>query len=245
MRFIFPIITLTSSFCSMAYSMILSSNMTELTGEEVISQCLTMGPYLLGLGFGSAMGDRVRVETRLQKLWTLEWLSALILPVMPLIQILFVFCILNFTSTSLNLESKSALWSLLSMTGVLAFVAGILGGAQLPLILKHEKALPQEWTLSINYLGPLFAGIAIVQMNQAATNLGFQIYLIGLVQILGLFMLVWQFEKRLKSMFLLFIPLLLLTGGAWLYPKVEVLTMKSSYMGTKLTVSDLKNPTNL
>ena len=61
-----PVITLTSSFCTMAYSMLMATVMMDFTGEEVLTQCLTMGPYLMGLGIGSSFGDHIREEKYLQ-----------------------------------------------------------------------------------------------------------------------------------------------------------------------------------
>lgn len=242
---ILPFITLSTSFSTMAYSMIMASTMTEYTGEEVITQCLTMGPYLLGLGLGSAFGDRIEIHQRLKYLWGLEWASALFLPLIPLIQLLGIFFFIHLSPPGVNLEGKLALWFLLGMTSLLAFSSGVLGGAQLPLILKSEKKLPQEWLLAINYLGPLLAGFVIVGMNTHAIPVSVQIYAIGLIQMLGLLLLVNLFERPLKSLALLFIPLIVLVVGANVYPRVETLTIKSSYMGTKASVSELLSPKQL
>jgi spermidine synthase len=246
MNFAFPLITLTSSFCTMSYSMIMASLMTDFTGEEVMTQCLTMGPYLLGLGLGSVVGDKIAVATRLKALWRFEWLSVLFLPIIPLIQLLGIFLFINLSPPGMNLESRTALQFLLGMTSLLAFLSGILGGAQLPLILKLENnKLPEEWILAINYLGPLFAGLAVVGMNQMATPTSLQIYIVGLTQLLGLLFLLIQFPRPSKSILLLFVPLIILTISAHIYPVMEGLTIKSSYMGTKTRVSDLLNPSSL
>jgi predicted membrane-bound spermidine synthase len=204
-----------------------------------------MGPYLLGLGLGSASGDQIREELRLKYLWGLEWASALFLPLIPLIQLVGIFLFINLVPPGINLEGKLALWFLLGMTSLLALISGLLGGAQLPLILKFEKKLPQEWILAINYMGPLLAGLAIVNMNSLAVPVSVQIYAIGLVQMLGLLFLVNLFEKALKSLALLFIPLIVLVIGANIYPRAETLTIKSSYMGTKASLSEILQPKQL
>lgn len=245
MRIAFPVITLTSSFCTMSYSMMMASIMTDFTGEEVITQCMTMGPYLLGLGLGSSAGDKITPSGQLSALWKLEWLSVLILPLIPLLQLLGIFLFINLSPAGVNLDSKMALQFLLGMTSLLAFGSGLLGGAQLPLILKHDTRLPQEWILAINYLGPLAAGLTIVGMNQAALPLSVQIYFVGLIQLMGLLFLVTHFPKILNSLLYLFIPLGILTLAGHLYPQLEALTAKSSYMGTKATVSEMLQPSSL
>jgi predicted membrane-bound spermidine synthase len=229
----------------MSYAMIMASLMTDFTGEEVITQCLSMGPYLLGLGLGSGYGDKVGPSERLKTLWRLEWLSVLVLPLVPLMQLLGVFLFINLSPPGTSLEGKMALQFLLGMTSVLAFISGVLGGAQLPLILKFEKMIPEEWVLAINYLGPLLAGLVVVGMNQLATPTSLQIYAIGLTQIIGLVALLTRFPKPKKSLFFLFIPLIILTVSAHLFPELETLTVKSSYMGTKATLKGLLRPAAL
>ena len=116
----------------MSYAMITASIVSDFTGEEIYSQCLTMGPYLLGLGLGSLIADRVKVENSLKILWRVEWISVLILPLIPLIHIAFIFGYIHLSGLNSTLESKESLKFILGLASVMSFGTGILGGSQLP-----------------------------------------------------------------------------------------------------------------
>ena len=229
----FLIVAFTSSYCSMSFSMIMALLMGEFTGEEVLTQCLTLGPYLLGLGLGSVAGDKFKEETRLSRLFLIEWISVLILPLIPLIQLLGIFLFINLSPFNQGLDTPRTLSFLLSYTAVLSFLSGLLGGSQLPLILKSARDVKAEVILAVNYLGPLFAGISVVVLSGMTFSFGFQIYLIGLVQLVGLFFLILKLPDRAKALISLSVPLgiLFLAGSA--YPELEMLTVKSGYMNTR------------
>jgi spermidine synthase len=227
----------------MSFSMIMALLMGEFTGEEILTQCLTLGPYLLGLGLGSVYGDRIQNDLRLPRLFRLEWLSVMFLPLIPLCQLLGVFLFVNFSPMSMNFESQFALTILLAITGVLSFFSGLLGGAQLPLILKSASGVRSEVVLAVNYLGPLFAGITIVFLSARAFSFGLQIYFIGLVQLVGLFFLILKLEERKKALLSLAIPLCVLFATGNFYPVLETLTVKSAYMNSRFNGwSDLLDP---
>lgn len=234
----FLIVAFTSSFCSMSFSMIMALLMGEFTGEEVLTQCLTLGPYLLGLGLGSAAGDKVSEEFRLKRLFLIEWLSVLILPLIPLLQLVAVFLFLNLAPNSFNFESRESVRVLLSMTAVLSFITGVLGGAQLPLILRSGQSLRAEVILAVNYLGPLFAGLTIAWLSSQALGFGVQIYFIGLIQLAGLFFLLFKLPERKMALLSLSAPLAILFTAGSLYPSLETYTVKSGYLNTRLNSID-------
>jgi spermidine synthase len=237
------IVAFTSSFCSMSFSMIMALIMGEFTGEEVLTQCLTLGPYLLGLGIGSASGDKISEKVRLPRLFIIEWFSVMFLPLIPLLQLLGIFLFINLAPTSYNFESKEAVIILLSVTGTLSLISGLLGGAQLPLILKAAAGVRAEVVLAINYLGPLFAGLTIVFLSGQAMSFGVQIYFIGLIQLVGLFVLLFRLPERTKAMASLMIPLAILFAAGLGYPHLETYTVKSGYMNTRVNGwKDLVDP---
>lgn len=242
----FLAIAFTSSFCSMSFSMIMALLMTEFTGEEILTQCLTLGPYLFGLGIGSIWGDRISEEFRLRRLFQIEWLSVLILPLIPLIQLLGIFLFVNFSPFNFTAESPVALRFLLTYTAALSLMAGLLGGSQLPLIIRSCREISTPVVLAVNYLGPLFAGIFIVSLSGLAFNFGIQIYMIGIVQLIGLFFLLLRLPDRRKGLFSLSVPLLVLFFVGAIYPDFEITTVKSAYMNTRMNgISDLFNPAPL
>lgn len=240
MKFTYPLITFTTSFATMSYAMIIASILSDFSGEEIISQCLTLGPYLLGLGLGSYLGDRVVPENYLKRIWTLEWLSATLLPLIPLFILVLIFFYNHFSDISSSIESKPGLWFLMSWGGSLAFLAGALGGAQLPLIIKKATNLKNETILAVSYLGPLFAGPFIV-MTAEKLNVSGQVVIVGLVQIIGLILIIGLKKRRKLLLGGLILPVALLVAERQIYPSLEYHTIKSSYMGIKLQKRDLWN----
>lgn len=242
MNIIYLILTFISSFSTMSYAMITASIISDFTGEEIYSQCLTMGPYLLGLGLGSILGDRVKKSETLTAFWRFEWLSVILLPMIPLIHIIFIFLYIHLSPLGTTLESKTSLRIILGLASVLSFGTGLLGGAQLPLIIREvENKIKAEFVLAVNYCGPLFAGPFIVFCNSYSLPASVQAGSIALIQLAGLFLILSTSKNRLKGMALLSVPLLIIIALAKVYPRLEFLTVKGSYVETKMNFSDLKN----
>lgn len=242
MNAIYLILTFISSFATMSYAMITASIISDFTGEEIYSQCLTMGPYLLGLGLGSILGDKVRKSETLKTFWRFEWLSVILLPMLPLIHLIFIFMYLHLSPLGTSLESRLSLKIILSLASVMSFFTGLLGGAQLPLIIREvESKIKAEIVLAVNYCGPLFAGPFIVLCNGFSLPASVQTGIIALIQILGLTLIIIRSQNRLKGLVLLTFPLLIIIGVNKFYPNLEYLTVKSSYVGTKMNLKDLTN----
>lgn len=252
MRIIYLILTFITSFATMSYAMITASIISDFTGEEVLAQCLTMGPYLLGLGLGSIMGDKIDSNNSLKALWRVEWMSVMFLPLIPLVHIVFIFGYLHLSPLGSSLESKTSLQLILTLAGVLSFGTGLLGGSQLPLIIRMvQEKIKAEIVLAVNYAGPLLAGPFIVFCSGASVPASVQIGIVGLFQIMGLCLLMFFSDKRLLRMILLSLPLLILIAVSKVYPRIEHLTVKASYIGTKIdsfslqelkdTVSSIEN----
>ncbi len=227
-------VALTASATTMGYSLLIAVAMMDFTGEEVLTQCLAVGPYLLGLGLGSVYGDHIPADKKISRLWLLEWLSVTVLPILPLIQLAAVFIFLQYTHPSVGLDQKTGLAFCLGIVGVLSFIAGILGGAQLPLILSSAQKLSTEVALAFNYIGALLAGAGIVFLIALNIPFGHQILIFGIIQLSGLMLLLSTFRKRTTGLALMFIPLIILFGTAHLYPVVEHYTVKNSYHRTRV-----------
>jgi spermidine synthase len=240
------IITLISSFSTMAYSMIVASLISDFTGEEIYSQCFTIGPYLLGLGLGSYYFDRKSNDESLLSLWNLEFISSLVLPLYPLFFNVFLFLYIGLSPGNMSLDDSKTLTFILSFGAILSFVSGILGGGQLPLIMKSPfQKVRFENILAINYLGPLLAGPFIVYLSQLSKNYATQSGYIGLIQFIGIFGLIFYFnEKRKRKILLLILPLMIITFTAKIFPKIEYLTAKASYILPKFKISEIGNLNN-
>jgi spermidine synthase len=243
---IYLFLTFISSFSTMAYAMITSSIISDFTGEEIFSQCLTMGPYLLGLGLGSVFGDKVSNSKTMQVFWKLEWVSILMLPLIPLVHLAFIFLYLHLSPIGTTLESRASLQIILGFAAVISFVTGVLGGGQLPLIIREVSGkLRAEIVLGANYMGPLFAGPFIVYASTHAWPASVQAGSVALLQGFGLFLLVLKSTDRVKRMLLLSIPVLFIMALAKFYPRFEFLTVKASYVETKASWADILKPQKL
>lgn len=249
MNTIYLIVTFITSFATMSYAMITASIISDFTGEEILSQCLTMGPYLLGLGLGSIIGDRVEIKNSIRILWRVEWISVLILPLIPLIHIIFIFGLIHLSKMGASLEDKNSIRYILTLASFMSFGTGLLGGSQLPLIIRMvQDKIKTEVVLAINYAGPLLAGPFIVMSSNWSLPPSVQIGIVGLIQIAGLVLLMTLSENRLFRMILLSLPLLILIGVSKVYPRLEYLTVKASYIGTKLfslSLSELRTVFNV
>lgn len=241
MKISYLVITLTSSFCTMAYSMILAALTTDFTGDEIRAQCTVMGPYLLGLGMGSLLSDYWKSSGR-KVILRLEWLSVLFLPLIPLLIYGFLFFYQHFSPIGVGLDHPTSILSILLVAAFFSFITGVLGGAQLPLILKERCGLPDEVILAVNYAGPLLAGGFNVICLMTATPFPLQVLSVGLVQILGLILLIFSEPRRTKRLALLFFPLILLFISVKNYEYLETLTVKSAYFGMKSSLHDLREP---
>lgn len=249
MKIIFLILTFITSFATMSYAMITSSIISDFTGEEILAQCLTMGPYILGLGLGSIVGDKVLPENSLKALWRVEWLSVLVLPLIPIIHITFIFIYLHFSPLGTTLESKNSLRMILGLASIMSFGTGLLGGSQLPVIIRMvQDKIKAEIVLAVNYAGPLLAGPFIVLSSNFSITPSVQIGVVGMLQVLGLCLLVSTSQNRITRMMMLFFPLLILIGVSKTYPRLEYLTVKASYIGTKMdnvSLEEMKNILNV
>jgi spermidine synthase len=246
MNSIYLALTFISSFSTMAYAMITSSIISDFSGEEIYSQCLTMGPYLLGLGLGSLIGDKVSENNTLKAFWRFEWLSVIMLPLIPLFHVLFIFLYLHLSPVGTTLESKMSLKIILGEAAVFSFITGILGGGQLPLIIREVSGkMKAEIVLAINYMGPLLAGPFIVYCSMKAYPASVQTGIVALIQITGLFLLIMSSAHRVLRLILLALPILVIIFLSKVYPEFEYLTVKASYVETKANLKELMNPSQL
>lgn len=235
MKTIFGLLTFSTSFATMAYAMIMASQMSDLTGEEIYSQCLVMGPYLLGLGLGSYLADKTPEIKTIFFLWGTEWASVILLPLVPTVLLSIIFLYLNFSPIGTSLESKQSIEIILSMASFFSLGIGILGGAQLPLIIRlSSKLIKPELVMAINYMGPLLAGPFIIICQSSGMPASGQIAITAIVQIIGLSLIIQILPKKTIALSLLAIPLILVNLVVKFYPKLEYITIKSSYIGTKM-----------
>ena len=104
------------------------------------------------------------------------------------------------------------------------------------------NTLKIEILLAVNYLGPLLAGPFIVYFSSSSTDYSIQSGYIGMTQFIGLLILITKFDiERKRKIILLILPLTIIILSAKIFPKIEYITAKASYLNPKFQIKDLTN----
>ncbi len=143
------------SFCSLGYQLTLALTLSDATEDFVLSQTLSLGLFLLGMGAGAwACGRSSRGSAAVwPRLLRVEWLLA----VCGMMSASFVY----FCESALGFVGvEGAIYLYLA---VLPFVLwlGFLTGYELPLLLKADARLKPGHVLAANYLGAFAATVLV------------------------------------------------------------------------------------
>lgn len=159
------LITFLASMCSLCYELLLAKTVADISNEEVISQCLTIGVYLLGLGLGTFSPSWFPSARPLRKLFWIEVFLTTLGSAAPYLIYLFTAGLQVFFSELMIEWSEPANGSLLLvwLFQPLALAVGYLSGFEIPLLLQSlEDHTPHRNTKSLilgtSYLGALVAG---------------------------------------------------------------------------------------
>lgn len=237
MRTLWSIAIGLNSFTSMAYALALTAIVIEQTSEDILAQCLTMGPYVLGLGLGSALAEKLQDQDKLLWPWRLEALALLAGHVLPLLFLVAaVVCSLSIPPL-LAPDDAWYLSRILLTAALLALAIGVLGGAQFPLLLRFFDLGGAHLPVAANYLGPLFA-LALLfgfeQRARAPADVFFAISALhwGAVLILA-------FVRGKRGALFLSIFLILPAPLCWqLHRHLELLVARVHYLGARIPWHD-------
>ncbi len=156
---------LVTSFCSMCFELLVAKFLTELAGDDVLSQSWTIGSYLLGMGIGAWLCAR---RAGGAPMWTLLKIECALTALGGLTSVLVyggAAYVELYWKTSLAALAESAAPSVVIAAFLpLALLIGVLSGFELPLLMrsrglaaKRESGRP----LAFAYFGGLFGSFAV------------------------------------------------------------------------------------
>ncbi|MEK2646934.1 spermidine synthase [Bdellovibrio sp. BCCA] len=154
------------SFCSISYQFVIARVLMQFSNDEILSQSITLGFYLVAMGLGSQAAGFLKKKSERHTLFMLEMALALVgLFLVPLLY-------LSYTFLSVFLYHYLPFWTGWGQGAEKVFLlqgctllVGFLTGMELPLLIKlHEKNTGKSSfnrILGINYLGALVGSFAV------------------------------------------------------------------------------------
>lgn len=230
------------AFCSFGYQLLLLFTIPLTTSNDFLSQTLTVGVFILGLGVGAWLGSKIKAT---QVWWTFvigEIFLALVGGFSPLL-----FLSHHALSMMFSLDTPHS-WLITSQ--FLTLVIATLSGLELPLIHRLHRQKFGESVLHVyvgyTYLGAFFAAILIpyfvlpkLGTSQTALSLGF-------LNLISTFALVTQTQLPWRRLALpLAITLLLMLSFWRLSPSFENWLVRYSYTPVILDSLSQQQRTNL
>ena len=207
------LLTFILSFCSIVYELIIASTLTFISDNIVLWYSLTIGSYILFLGLGAFVYEKIKQKEPMKLLiWVEVFLCILGASVVPT---LFLFEFLsNFLAKELHfLSGTTVYWIQALIFQIPTMVIGFLSGFELPALMdlyqRKTKSSDASKVLAFNYIGALFgtlflAFIFLPKLDVILT--GAAIALLNFVCLLILASLHWQKPFTLKALW--FLPLL-------------------------------------
>lgn len=231
------------SFCSLSYELLLAKVLSDLSQNEILSQSLGIGLFLLGLGAGTGLCSLFPEKRPLLKLFKVEILLS---------SLAFVVGSLAYGVGFLNLiPAEGAFGSsvVYVAVGFLIFLIGFLSGYEFPMLLQSQAVgASYSVALGVSYFGGLFAGIAVPFFLNPGLGPLFSLIHLGLFNfVLAVILLGMSGERSLlrpSSLAYLLIPTAFLCGGVFTFQKMEQAYLKAVYFGIRIpevTIDSLRS----
>lgn len=223
------------SFCSLGYQQTLALSISDAIGDFVLSQALSLGAFLLGMGVGA---HRCPPTESWAKLFSVEWRLALsgFGSVAYLLLCEAILRILGWHST----------FNLLALALPYVVWLGYLTGFELPLLLQIPSEFKPGHILAAGYLGAFAATTSVPLFLLPNLNVTGAVLLLGLINFLVAAAL-WApgGTRRFSSVSLLGVGLLML-GLMHYIPRLTTLHLKTVYFSPRVTsTADLTGTWNL
>lgn len=240
------------SFCAFSYELLIARAMGDLVLDEVLSQSVSIGCFLLGLGAGSWLISRRKIANPIRALFFVEvaitvigaWSILLIFGGSAALQVLEWF--LRFGISS----SEPGNPYLLAFFQPLVFLLGLVTGFELPLALKSNALKGFDslaWPLSFAYFGNLVAGFVVPLVLVSKFGMVAATLIVALLNFTGCVILYFWSGYRWKARTLawLLIPAAGMYGAARLAPEVQQDYLKIHYLELRLPALNLESVVGL
>lgn len=160
-KYKFFILTVILSICSISYELLLANTLSQITGNYIQYQTLSIGIFILGLGIGSFISDFIETDSE-KNIKIIEFLIAIVgfFSIFIIYSIAFnykfneFFLLLKNDSKSIYLLNYLKIFFFIS-TEFIILLLGTLSGFEIPLIMRILKK-EENKVLSLNYIGTLF-----------------------------------------------------------------------------------------
>ncbi len=150
--------------CSMAYELLIARALSDLFSHEVLCQSITVGAFLLGMGWGAWRSTRktskpdtdLLVQTEL--LLTLAGVAG---PIVLMVGITFLQAVAPALMTMVN-ENEFATAALVLGLQPITFLIGFLSGWELPLLIRLAGERHTSRLLAASYFGGLVGSWSVL-----------------------------------------------------------------------------------
>jgi spermidine synthase len=138
------------AFCSMGYELLIARFLSSISSDAVVSQSITVGTFLLSLGFGAYLYGRRKRDPWKLLLWVEIAVALIACVALPLMAYASIY--IHNTMT------------LIFTMQVVSILIGTLSGLELPALIEAGRPASAKsfgWVLASNYIGSLIASITL------------------------------------------------------------------------------------
>ncbi len=210
-KYSFRVIIFILAFCSIIYELILANTLAIITDNYIFWHSITIGIYILGLGFGSIRSEKLTPS--LNSLINIE-LSLSILGLISASYLYILYGLFNvndflqyvyngFYTTAYINAAKSSLIVFAIMAETLTFFIGYYSGFEIPLgtelDAQKNSSANENIILSINYIGTLVGTLIFSFYLSSKLDVLYTSYIIAGINFLIVLYLFWHVKKIDKT----------------------------------------------
>ncbi len=200
------VIVFIASFCSMSYQLLIAHTVSAAVQEQIFSQSLTFGCYLLSLGIGAGFSRRIKQGEELKKLLSLEILLAclggisasLVLIIIGVMDLGVIYKI----TRSVSIGNYLAALSVQPLTMLVGFLSGIEVTLLSQIVRRKTGNEGRFWAIS--YSGGLLAALLLplfLEPHFHRINIALLIGALNLLLVTFIY-LIWRRSVSLKYLYL-------------------------------------------
>lgn len=237
------------SVCGISYQFLLVRALDPFVQDEALCQAVTLGVFLLGMGAGAALCAAFPPRRPLARLFRAEVALALLgAALLPLCQAGFLALELLSDTAPLRSLGTSQRAFTLAFFQPLAFLPGLLTGAELPLLSAwlEERAKPRAVTfvLAFSYFGALGGAVLVsffLVPRSDLTTAALTVSLLNLAGACALAFLPQEGRNVLKALPAAAACLALSAGVLAARAPLEQAVLKTNYLELRLPSASLAN----